>query len=37
MMGKENIHVGSSHPKVFFEVNVLTLWMAYLKNYVYCS
>ena len=32
MTGEENIHVGSSHPKVFFEVNVLKF-----KIYFFCS
>ena len=47
MTGEENIHVGSSHPKVFFEVNVLKfkiyfflqwLWMTasiYMKDFPY--
>ena len=47
MTGEENIHVGSSHPKVFFEVNVLEfkiyfflqwLWMTasiYMKGFPY--
>ena len=47
MTGEENIHVGSSHPKVFFEVNVLKfkiyfflqwLWMTasiYMKGFPY--